>query len=235
MSSGSIVDITNVDVQHASSCDGTTGVITITATGGSGFLYSINGGSTTQSSNTFTNVSGGNYNIVVSNSDGSCPETYPTITVINESQGTIVSVDASNPTDCGLSDGTITIQANEGSSNLEYRLDNGSWQLSNTFNNISAGTYNASIRNVGGNCEVSGSSATVTDPVAPTFTNIDFSHDDRCDTDNGFITITASGSGNLEFSINQGDTWSTSGLFTGLGSGSYPTAIRNADGSCMVT
>ncbi len=235
LSSGSLVDITNVDVQHANSCEGTTGMITISATGGSSFLYSINGGNTTQSFNIFTNVSGGNYDIVVSNSDGSCPEEYPTIIVLNESSGTIVSVDAFNPSDCGLSNGSITIQANQGTSNLEYRINNGSWQSSNNFNNILAGTYSTSIRNVGGNCEVNGPSATVTDPVAPTFTSLDFTHDDRCDSDNGTITIMASGTGNLEYSIDGGQSWSFSGAFTDLGEDNYPTAIRNADGSCMVT
>ena len=235
LTSGSVVDITDVAVEHASSCDGTTGQITITATGNSTLQYSINGGASFQASNIFPNLSGGNYNIVVSNSDGSCPESFPTINVIEESEGDIVNVNATNPTDCGLSNGSIVIIANEGSSNLEYRLDNGLWQSSNTFANLSAGTYTGSIRNVGGNCEVTGPDAAIIDPVAPEFVDINFTNVTQCDNDNGTIIIIATGTGGLEYSIDQGVSWSPDNVFSSLGIGDYSTAIRNADGSCMVT
>ena len=234
LSSGAVVEITDITVIHPSNCNSTPGQIEIAANGSSILQYSIDNGSNFQASNVFSNLTGGDYEIVVSNSDGTCPETYPPIILVEESAGIIQNVEVTNPTDCGLSDGTITVTATDGSANLEYKLNDDSWQSANVFSNMPAGTYQVSIRNVGGNCEVTGSNATITDPVAPEIVNFDFSNDTRCDTDNGTITIFATGTGNLDYSIDGGLTWSSDNVFSDLGAGNYPTAIRNSDGSCQV-
>ncbi len=234
LTSGAVVAITNVTANHPSSCNGTQGQIEITATGSSTLQYSIDNSSNFQTSNVFANLPAGDYSIIVSNSDGSCPESYPTISLVEESAGSIQSVNATDPTDCGLSDGTIAVNATEGSANLEYRLDNGPWQSGNTFSNMPSGNYQVSIRNVGGNCEVAGQSTSITDPVAPNISGLAFTNDVRCDSDNGTITILVSGTVGLEYSIDGRTTWSSENEFTDLSAGDYPTAVRNANGSCQV-
>ena len=60
----------------------------------------------------------------------------------------------------------------------------------------------------------------------------------HCNTNDGSITITATGgSGSLEYSIMGGaaGTWQASNSFTGLAGGTYQIRVRNANGLCVVT
>ncbi len=62
-----VIDI--IDPDDELTCGGNNGSITITATG-TGLLYSIDGGVTTQSGGNFTGLAPGSYSVVVSNSSG---------------------------------------------------------------------------------------------------------------------------------------------------------------------
>ena len=62
----------------------------------------------------------------------------------------ITNVASSNPTDCNVIDGAITITAT-GTGSLQYSIDGGTnWQLNNTFSGLAAGTYNVFVRNTKG-------------------------------------------------------------------------------------
>lgn len=119
-------------------CNGqANGVITITATGGTGALsYSLNGGAY-QSSNTF-NVAAGNYTVDVRDANN-C---QVTVSNINVTEPAILSATAttSNATCDGGPDGTITITVAGGTSPFEYSLDGNNYQSSNVLN-VRPGTY----------------------------------------------------------------------------------------------
>ncbi|SDE79765.1 Por secretion system C-terminal sorting domain-containing protein [Pricia antarctica] len=62
----------------------------------------------------------------------------------------ISNIVASDPTECGLNNGEIVIEAT--GTNLEYSIDNGAnFQAANSFNGISAGTYDIVVRQIGSN------------------------------------------------------------------------------------
>ena len=80
--------------------------------------------------------------VVAANCNSSCSN--PVITNIVTTQPT-----------CAISTGSIVI--NTTGTNLEYSINNGTtWQSSNTFSNISVGTYTIKVRS--GSCEISNSS-----------------------------------------------------------------------------
>ena len=176
----SIADVTGVNfgIQTctAASVGGTTaysgGVLctatnsgTITLSGHTGNVVkwqtSTNGGSTwsdivnTTTSYTFSNaVDNQQYRAVVNNG-GSCVDANSSIITIIVELITITAQSSNNPTSAScpaLNDGSIMVTAT--GSNLEYSIDNGiTWQVSNIFSALTAGSYNLKIRNSLTSCE----------------------------------------------------------------------------------
>ena len=231
--------ITNVASTDPTDCNVTDGTITIVAIGGTGsYHYSIDGGTSYQASNVFNglNASSNPYQITVRNSDGTCIVTGSIVNLTDKVAPTISNVASTNPTDCGVADGTITITATSSAGNaLEYSIDGGvTYQSSNVFSGLDASgnTYQIRVRNVGGTCIVSGTPVILTDKVQPLITGLSSNDPSNCGVADGSISIAASFSGSVEFSIDGGFTWQASNNFTGLSAGTYFVFIRNTDESC---
>lgn len=139
------------------------GSITITAQGGTTpYQYSINGGTTWQSSNTFTGLGGGTYNVVVKDANNCLSSQLPTVLAVsNLLTQTVAKTDANCTTA-----GSITITATGGGTPpYEYSIDGGTtWQSSNTFTGLVGGNYTVVTRNPVTTC-------TVTTNETITFTN----------------------------------------------------------------
>lgn len=126
------------------------GSITITATGGQGpYQYSINGGTTFQSANTFTGLSGGTYTVVVKDA----LDCTATQTVVLSTSNPVTQTIAKTNADC-TTGGTITITAGGGGlPPYEYSINGGTtYQSSNTFTGLAGGTYTVITRNVASSC-----------------------------------------------------------------------------------
>ena len=139
------------------------GSITVTAQGGTApYQYSINGGTTWQSSNTFTGLGGGTYNVIVKDVNNCSSGPQPiTLALSNTLVQTIAKTDANCTTT-----GTITITASGGGNPpYEYSINGGTtWQSSNTFTGLAGGNYNVVTRNPVTTCSA-------TTAVTITFTN----------------------------------------------------------------
>uniref|UniRef100_UPI003BF82389 beta strand repeat-containing protein n=1 Tax=Rubrolithibacter danxiaensis TaxID=3390805 RepID=UPI003BF82389 len=219
------------------SCSASTdGEITITASGGTGSLsYSLDGG-TYQSSNIFTNVGAGTHTISIKDANGCSTPLSITITAppaITASAAVSSNYNGSQLSCSASTDGEITITASGGTGSLSYSLDGGTYQSSNIFTNVGAGSHTISIKDANG-CSTD-VSITLTAPSAITgsaavSSNYNGSQLSCSVSTDGEITVTASGgTGSLSYSLD-GGTYQSSNIFTGVGAGSHTISIKDANG-----
>ncbi len=157
--------------QTAVVCNGqSNGVITVTASGGTGpYQYSIDGGTNWQPGNIF-NVAAGSYTITTRDNN------LCTITgniVVTEPPVLTATAATTNATCNGGPDGTITVAAAGGNSSYQYSIDGTNFQASNVFNVI-AGNYTVYVRdNLGCSFSITNVTVGLTDnltyntPVSP--------------------------------------------------------------------
>ena len=221
-----------ITASPASSCVASDGSISVNLpTGGTGsYEYSIDNGLTWQASNLFSGLAAGDYLLGIRNSDDSCPLLENAAQLLSAGSATINNVASTNPSDCGQTDGTISIDAS-GTNTYEYSIDGINFQASNTFTGLGDGTYVATVRINDGSCPITSNPITLT-TNSGVITGVFPTNPTSCATANGSILIEASGE-NIVFSLN-GVDFQASGLFENLPAGSYEISIRNADGTCPV-
>jgi hypothetical protein len=205
------------------------GTITATATGGTGFTYSINGGAF-QSTGNFTNLAAGNYDIVAKSSNGCLGTKQITIGVNDPCAGITVAITTTqvNPS-IGLSNGSITA-AGTGGTGFTYSLNNGAYQSSGTFSNLVAGNYSVTAKNSNGCIGSTTVSLSGVDPCAGVTVTVSTTQvDPTTGLSNGSITASATGGTGFTFSLN-GSAFQTSGTFTGLATGNYTVTAKNSNG-----
>ena len=109
---------------------------------------------------------------------------------------TINAPTVTQPT-CAVNTGTIVVNAT-GSGTLEYQLNAGAFQISNTFSGLSAGNYSITVRfQSSPTCltNYSGNPVVINNvPVAPTV-NAPTVTQPTCAVATGMIVVTATGSG----------------------------------------
>ncbi len=206
-------------------CNSDNGTITITASGGTApLMYSIDGGVTFSPNPLFSNVMEGSYSIVISDA-GSCTVT-DMVTVVGP--GVITSTaTTTQDTDCILDNGTITITAMGGTPPIMYSIDMGvTFSPNSVFNNVMEGVYDIIVSDAGG-CTAE-LMATVAGPNAVSISTMT-TQDTDCETDNGSISITATGgTAPYMYSIDGGVTFNVNPLFTNLSDGLYSIIVNDA-------
>ncbi|MEZ4981834.1 MAG: SprB repeat-containing protein [Saprospiraceae bacterium] len=212
------------------------GGIQISASGGSGsYHYSING-IDWQSSPVFSGLGSGSYPALVRNSDGTC-RVNNGLTVLSEPNSPIITfINPKNPKDCGAQDGSITINTAGGTGSFEYSINGGnSWVTTNKFEQLSRGVFQVRVRNDNGTCEVTGGAIELKDPAAPQLVDVIVTDPTDCEGIDGKIEVDAlAGATTVQYSLNDGLTWSSDNVFLGLSEGNYDLKLRNNDGSCIV-
>jgi len=219
------------------------GTITISnPAGGYGtYQYSHNGGTDWQDSPVFTNLSAATYSMVIRDRANPLCRMDLGPVVINEPDALAATVNSTDATCFGANNGTITISGATGGYGVyEYSINGGaSWQASNTFPNLSPGTYNVRMRDrANPACTIIiNPSLVITEPailsatVARTNVTCNGAND-------GTITITnpAGGYGTYEYTVDGGLVWQSPGTFTGLAPGFYNVKIRDAANvTCEIT
>ena len=223
-----VLVVSQGNVTNVSCFGGNDGSLSVNASGATApYQYSIDGGITWQNSNTFNTLTAGTYTIDIKDNNN-CSDnvnitiTEPTILVV--SQGTITNVSC-----FGGNDGSLSVNASGATAPYQYSIDGGiTWQNSNTFNTLTAGTYTIDIKD-NNNCS-DNINITITEPNQVNIST-SFTEPSCHGGSNGSISLNVSGAtAPYQYSIDGGNTWQTSNTFNGLAAGTYTIQIEDANG-----
>ncbi len=211
------------------SCAGATdGMLVASGSGGDGnYDYEWNTGSNNDS---LINVGAGTYTVTVSDGFG-CSGTAEV--TLNNPPPLNLNVSPVAATDCGVLDGSITITASGSTGDLEYSIDNITWQSSNSFTNLSAGTYPVYVRNTDETCVAGPEYVVVAEPAPPIIFSVAEINPQTTTSMDGEILVEAVGeSSPLEYRLVGVTPWQTSAYFQGLDDISYTVEVRNQGATC---
>ncbi len=211
-------------------CGDGNGTITLGGAGGTGaYTYSIDNGTSFQSSGSFTNQSAATLNWIVQDVNN-CQDTGSEA-IANLAGPSLTSVSVTDATCFGNSDGSLTANATGGNGTLAYNLDGGTDQSSATFGSLSQATYLVMVSDT--NSCTDTMSATIAEPTVVSYSAS--ITDANCGGSNGSITLTgADGNGGAyTYSLN-GGTYQSSGVFSSLSAASYTIGIKDVIG-CEIT
>ncbi len=207
----------------------TNGTVELDATGGTGTLtYTLDDGTSPiiQTFPLFASLDNDTYTPSVEDDNG-CTATAPPIVLPDPTPVSIDNV-ANTPESCAGGDGEIVITASGPSGPLEYSLNGGTPQTSNTFSGLNQGTFTILVENSLG-CFDQLTNYNLPGAAIPTIDNVAVT-DATCFGDaDGEVTITASGgTGTLEYSIDGGANFFTSNTFTNVAPGPLNVTVRDA-------
>lgn len=140
----------------------------------------------------------------------------------------VVTVDTKlDATSCKAIDGSMTLTASGGQEPYGYSLNGGAFQTHNQFTNLGSGSYTVTVKDEH-NCErsIQVDIGAANSTLNATFTT---SADTQCLTDNGSITVTASGgNGPYQYGWASG-TFGTNNTLTNLKFGQYTVIVKDAN------
>jgi hypothetical protein len=210
-----------------STCGNSNGTILAVAGGGSGtgYTYSIDGGSTNNTSGSFAGLAAGTYLVLVTDGSG-CQHVF-TVNVTDSNGPTITGSTFTNVTCNGGNDGTVTITGVSGGTGTIQYSSGGIFQTSNLLSGLSAGNHTIIVKDANG-CtgEIT---VTLTEPnpftILLTGTNVSCSGGNS-----GSISVNAAGgAGTLAYSLDGVNFQSTS-VFNNLTADTYYVVVRDAGG-----
>lgn len=192
---------------------------------GSTITYTLFSGTTQIATNTTGVFTGLQPNItytVLATINQSCSGAQATTTFILP--GPTISVLSTNTT-CGNNTGSITATGSGTTGPYTYSIDGISFQPGGTFSGLAAGVYTITVKDANG-CRNT-TTITILNTNGPTFTLT--STNASCGSNNGTITITASGgTPPYQYSID-GVNYQASNFFTGLIGGTYTITVKDAN------
>jgi gliding motility-associated-like protein len=206
---------------------GANGTATANPVGMPGFTYSWNS-TPVQTGQTATGLPAGTYTVTITDASGCIATANYVVTQPTALSGT------ATPTNVlcnGQCTGSISVAAAGGTGALQYSLNGGAFQASNTFGGLCAGAYTITVRDAS-NCTFT-INTTITQPTALSgsiTTNIPAT----CGLNNGSLTAAgAGGTTTYQYSLN-GGAFQASGTFNGLAPGAYTITVRDAN-NCTTT
>ncbi|PWB28348.1 T9SS type B sorting domain-containing protein [Flavobacterium sp. HTF] len=226
-------------------CTGTpNATITLTATGGYNTLYtyeySVNGsGFTTMPSNVLSTSVLGNYVFRVSDAKLPLPSCQATATFTLDPIPATLFTTVQAPVKCfGGADGTITVNVTTGVGPYQYQLDGGTFQTSNVFTGLAAGTsYIITVRD-SKSCLYPSTPITIVQPTALTATST-LTTPLTCATGNvptkALVTVTgANGTPNYLYSFDNGATYTSTNTYEAFAGTTFNVLVKDANG-CIFT
>ena len=222
------------------------GTITVTPSGGftTAYTYVLSGPipTRTQTTNQFTNLPAGLYNVNVIDSKG-CPSLPTPVTIANPTVITagIAATDIKCST-TGTVPAVVTVTASGGTGTLQYSFNGTTnFTTANTFSTTTAGPVTAYVKDAN-NCQIGPLSITIAAPEQFTgITITDFGYDCRTSPAGGHVNIAGTGvSAPKRYSILSGPAGfdpseNSDGEFKALAPGAYVFQVRDTKTNCTLT
>jgi gliding motility-associated-like protein len=190
--------------------------------------YSINGGALWQSSNEFNDLPAGQY-IVYALVDGCLSGMgFPLFVDLTETTGIEVTNLVITPTDCGASNGSISISGTNTNGPLSYSIDGGlTSSTTNLFENLQEGFYTISLVDIVNGCQLD-TTLFLAELAGPVISSSIVTQAD-CGINNGQINVVATipGSSLLVYTIDFGVTSQSDGIFSNLSPNTYTVTVEN--------
>lgn len=211
-----------------------TGEVWVTATTANNPLeYAVNG--TWQDSSHFTGLAAGSYQVAVRDGLGNVVLYSGNPVIIRQPEELTVTVDTLFISDSRGQDLTISVSGSQGEN--KYSINNGqTWQNVSLFEGLFAGDYIVRVQDSKG-CEAF-ANVTIHTPVAKglEIVKIDVVDVSVYGGSDGVITVHAVGGiAPLQYSMDDGTTWTDSPVFSGLKAGTYNVRVRDAIGNFSYT
>ncbi|MCB4797964.1 T9SS type B sorting domain-containing protein [Neotamlana laminarinivorans] len=206
-------------------------------TGIAPFEYSIDGGSSYQTSDTFTVNAPGTYTVTVKDANGCTATSTNTIEIYNALG---ITPELTTVPSCTDDDGVITVNATGGSGTYSYTISPSPATISfsgNVFSGVPSGTYTITVTDDVTTCT---NSASITVEAATPVTFTAASTDVSCNGgSDGTITVDLPASNNnpiytYEITAPIVVAAQTSNVFTGLSAGTYTIQVNSGRG-CIET
>lgn len=221
--SNSQLNVTYV-INTPPSCIGNNGQLTLSVNGGNPpYSYVINGGAP-QANGVFGNLGAGTISYTVT--DASACVGQGTI-AFNPTVNITAAATFNNVACNGQSNGSITLSATGGQAAYTYSINGVTYQASNVFNGLAAGTYTVYAKDANG-C-VGTTTVTLTQPNALALNAIPTAI--TCfGQNNGSINAAATGgTAPYTYSLNAG-AFGAAAVFSNLSSGTYTVGVQDANG-----
>lgn len=219
-----ILNLTQGSITPAT-CGANNGSVTVVPAGGTApYTYTIDGGAS-QTSATFNGLTAGVHSVVVTDNRGCTRTLSIMITATNAPIASILS--QTNVSCFGGVNGSVIIGIAGGSSPFTYSIG-GPGQASNTFTNLTAGPYTATVTDVNG-C-FSTISFTITTPPQLTFTSTPTATSCNAVCDGQIQVNAAGGTAPYQYSSNNGVTYALANPITGLCAGLIHVVVKDANG-----
>ena len=133
-------------------------------------------------------------------------------------------------TGCNTNDGNVTVTVS-GEGEYTYSIDSINFQSSPTITGLSVGNYTVVARDANG-CDGT-VSVTINSSLGNAVVNEIVSTESGCGSSDGSITITATGTGTIQYKLNDG-AFQSNNFFNNLEAGAYTVALVD-DSGCEVT
>ncbi len=142
---------------------------------------------------------------------------------------------STGPTGCGEDNGSIQVAASGGQAPFQFKLDNGSFQNSNTFSNLGGGSFTVVVKD-SRNCEITSAPIILNaaEGLQVDSEGLVITPHTNCSNPNGSITVTVSeGTPPYSYKLGAG-SFGSSATFSNLKGGNYSITAQDA-ADCEVT
>ena len=223
--------VNNIVIDSVNCFGAADGQISFSATGGvPAYSYSINGGTTFVSTNTFT-VDTGSFSLMVQDANACLSDVY-TATVFQPTDLVLDSINSVR-SNCGLANGSLTVLASGGVSPYSYSLNGGTGQVSGTFNNVAAMNHSVVVTDANNCTETLNIRVDSIQNLTISVTSFD-SVSCGGAADATVVVQAAGGQTAYSYTVN-GGTAQANGTFSNLSGGNNVFVVSDNIGNCTAT